>query len=427
MIIKKELPGAGVHSLTLPDERFKTAQITVALLLPLHEDTVEQYALLSRVLIRSCAAYPDFTALNRRLNQLYGASVSGEVARIGETQALVLSAECTGDRYAIKGEALTAACAELLLEMVFRPVLENGVFREEDVLTERRCLAEEIRAEINEKRWYARRQAERLLCPNEAYGIGRYGCAQKVETLTPACLTEAWKTVLKTASVQLILQADRPLPEIETAFCEAFAAVEGRKPVACQTDTCTVLPDFRRQVERMEVGQSKLVMGFRTRCAEPQQGVAAVRLMNALLGGTASSLLFRNVREKLSLCYYCSSVYDRMKGVLFIQSGVDEPNVERAEKEILLQLDAIRNGAFTDEDLEAARRSLVQSFEAVGDSQGAKAAWFVSQAVLDDPETPEQARAAIETVTREEVMAAADKVTYECAYLLAQKGSESDE
>ena len=427
MIHKKELSGVGVHSLTLPDKRFKTAQLTVALLLPLCEDTVEPYALLPRVLIRGCAAYPDFTALNRRLNQLYGASVSGEVARIGETQALVLSAECTGDRYAINGEALTAACAELLLEMLFRPALENGMFRQEDVVTERRCLAEEIRAEINEKRWYARRQAERLLCPNEAYGIGRYGCAEKVEKLTPECLTEAWKTVLKTASVQLILQADRPLPEIETAFYEAFSAVGDRKPCKCETDICTVLPEFRRQVERMEVGQSKLVMGFRAGCAEPQQGVAAVRLMNALLGGTASSLLFRNVREKLSLCYYCSSIYDRMKGVLFIQSGVDEPNVERAEKEILLQLDAIRNGDFTDEDLEAARRSLVQSFEAVGDSQGAKAAWFVSQAVLDNPETPEQACAAVEAVTRDEVITAAKKVRYECAYLLAQKGSESDE
>lgn len=416
------LLGAGVHSLLIPDERFKTSQLTVALLMPLNKATVEEYALLPRLLIRGCAAYPDFTALHRRLNQLYGASVTGDVARVGETQVLVLTAECTSDRYVMDGEQLTAACAELLSEMLFRPALENGEFRAEDVETERRCLAEEVRAEINEKRWYARRQAERLLCPDEAYGIGRYGDAAVIESLTPEAVTAAWQRVLQEASVQLILQSDRALPEVEETLCREFAAVSGRKPIVCHTDIETRLSEFRRQVERMEVGQSKLVLGFRAGCAEPEAGVNATRLMNALLGGTATSLLFKNVREKLSLCYYCSSLYDRIKGVLFVQSGVDEANAERAETEILAQLEVIRRGEFTDEELEAARRSIVQSFEAVNDSQSARAAWYVSQAALLQPTTPEATREAIEAVTRAEVIAAAKRVRYECAYLLAQKG-----
>lgn len=419
------LLGEGVHSLLIPDARFKTSQLTVALLMPLSKETVEEYALLPRLLIRGCAAYPNFTALHRRLNQLYGAAVTGDVARIGETQALIFTAECTSDRYAINGESLTAACAELLCEMLFRPALTNGVFRFEDVETERRCLAEEVRAEINEKRWYARRQAERLLCPEEAYGIGRYGSADVIESLTPEAVTAAWQRVLREASVQLILQSDRELPEVEAALCREFSAIRDRKPLACYTQTDVQLP-FRRQVERMEVGQSKLVMGFRACCAEPKDGVNAVRLMNALLGGTATSLLFKNVREKLSLCYYCSSIYDRIKGVLFVQSGVEEKNAERAETEILAQLDAIRQGAFTDEDLEAARRSIVQSFEAVNDSQSARCAWYVSQAALEHPTAPEKTRELIQTVTREEVINAARHVQYECAYLLAQKGGEAD-
>lgn len=421
------LLGAGVHSLLIPDERFKTSQLTVALLMPLNKATVEEYALLPRLLIRGCAAYPDFTALHRRLNQLYGASVTGDVARVGETQVLVLTAECTSDRYVMDGEQLTAACAELLSEMLFRPALENGEFRAEDVETERRCLAEEVRAEINEKRWYARRQAERLLCPDEAYGIGRYGDAAVIESLTPEAVTAAWQRVLQEASVQLILQSDRALPEVEETLCREFAAVSGRKPIVCHTDIETRLSEFRRQVERMEVGQSKLVLGFRAGCAEPEAGVNATRLMNALLGGTATSLLFKNVREKLSLCYYCSSLYDRIKGVLFVQSGVDEANAERAETEILAQLEVIRRGEFTDEELEAARRSIVQSFEAVNDSQSARAAWYVSQAALLQPTTPEATREAIEAVTRAEVIAAAKRVRYECAYLLAQKGGTADE
>ena len=226
--------------------------------------------------------------------------------------------------------------------------------------------------------------------------------------------------------MQLILQSDRALPEVEDAFCREFSAVDGRAAVACSTDTETSLP-FRRQVERMEVGQSKLVLGFRAGCAEPNAGVNAVRLMNALLGGTATSLLFKNVREKLSLCYYCSSIYDRIKGILLVQSGVDEKNAERAETEILAQLEAVRRGEFTDEELKAARRSIVQGFESVNDSQSARAAWYVSQAALEDPTTPEETREAIESVTRDNVIEAARRVRYECAYLLAQKGESADE
>ena len=424
---ENRLLGNGVRCLALPDTRFKTAQITVALLLPLTKETVEENALLSRLLVRGCARYPDFTALHKRLSELYGASVSGEVSRVGEVQALVFTAETTADRFSLKGEAVTTACAELLREMLFRPAFVDGYFRTEDVLTERRCLAEEVRAEINEKRWYARLQAERLLCPEEAYGIGRYGSADVIENLTPEVMTRAWKRVLQQATVQLILQDHRYLKEVEEAFCEEFGAIKERNPVACFTDTATCIPTLRRKTERMEVGQSKLVMGFRAGCAEPEREVTATRLMNALLGGTATSLLFRNVREKLSLCYYCSSAYDRIKGLVLIQCGVDEKNAARAETEILAQRDMICRGEFTNEDLEAARRSVTQSFEAVGDSQSARAAWYVVQSTGDEMRSPEEIREEIAAVTREDVIAAAQKLQYECVYLLAQKEGAAHE
>ena len=75
------------------------------------------------------------------------------------------------------------------------------------------------------------------------------------------------------------------------------------------------------------------MLGFRAGTAEPDGDVAAARLMNALLGGTPHSLLFRNVREKLSLCYYCASSYDRLKGILLVDSGVDGQNAGRAKEE----------------------------------------------------------------------------------------------
>ena len=413
----------GVDCITLPDSRFKTTQITVGLFVPLSRETVEEYALLPRLLTRACAAYPDFTVLHRRLNELYGASIGGSVTRVGEAQGLIFTAECTADAYALNGEKVTAECARLLCEMLFSPLLENGEFRASDVETERRCLAEDVRAQINEKRWYARCRAEELLCPEEAYSIGRYGRAEVIETLSPSRLVAAWKRLLQCATVKITVQSDREMPEVEQAFAKGFSAVDGRCPVPCVTDTTAHLPTLQRQTERMAVNQCKLVMGFRTDCAEPHEDTTAVRLMNAVLGGTPSSLLFRNVREKLSLCYYCSSSYDRMKGVLLVQSGVDEANVQRAEEAILKQVEALANGDFTDDDLEAARRCVIQSFETVNDSQNGLSGWYLAQALLPQAITPNETREAFARVDREEVIRAAKRLRCECVYLLAQEGN----
>lgn len=421
MLPQNEQISRGVHRVMLVDDRFKTAQLNVALFLPLCADTVEEYALLPRLLTRACASCPDFTALQRRLSGLYGAAITGEATRIGETQALVFTAECTADRFALGDESLTEACAKLLCDMLFHPAFENGHFRDTDVETERRCLAEEVSAQINEKQWYARRQAEKLLCDGEPYALGRYGEVSRIEALTPAQLTVAWKRALQQAQVQLIFQDDRPLPAVERLFEEGFASVGGRDPLPLSAVAASASDTVRRKTERMEVNQCKLVMGLRTPCYGTDPRVPATRLMCAMLGGTATSLLMRNVREKLSLCYYCSAQYDRLKGVMFIQSGVDEKNVKQTEKEILNQLETIRNGAFADSELEDARRTFLQAFEAVGDAQSSLGAWYVSQGMSETFESPEMTKQKIAAVTREQVIRAARDVRLECVYLLAPK------
>lgn len=424
MQIINEVLADGIRCLSLPESRFKTNRLSVAMLLPLNRQTASAGALLPYLLRRSCAAYPDYRALQNRLNELYGASITAEVARVGEAQALVLTAVSIDDRFALAGESVAEDCADLLRQMLFEPVLENGIFRSSDVETEKRCLIERMHAEINDKRWYARRRCEEILCENEAYAVDRYGSPESAAALTPGEITAAWRRVLAGARVQLILQGGAAAMHAAGPLREAMAGVPGRKPLDCPTDTMAANPRVRDVTERMRVNGSKLVMGFRTGTAEPDGDVAAARLMNALFGGTPHSLLFRHVREKLSLCYYCSSAYDRLKGVLLVESGVDERNAGRAREEILRQLDAVKKGDFSQEDLESARISARQSFEAVEDSQSAQAAWYLGQCLLPGVSTPEEASKALADVTKERVVAAAERLRLESIYLLAQDPHE---
>ena len=140
----------GVHLLSLPDDRFKTMQLSVALVLPLSEDTASAYALIPYLLRRGCADYPDYATLQRRLDILYGASITASVGRIGESQTLYLNAYSIQDSLALQGESVVAECADLLCKMLFDPALSDGLFRKEDVEQEMKNLAEMYRLELDQ-------------------------------------------------------------------------------------------------------------------------------------------------------------------------------------------------------------------------------------------------------------------------------------
>lgn len=417
---------AGARALSLPADRFKTARLTAALLLPLSEEEASSRALLPFLLCRSCAAYPDFTSLNRRLNELYGARVSAEVTRLGETQALVLTAVSLDDRFTLDREAITAECAALLRSMLFEPALENGRFRTADVEQERRMLVERIESEINDKRRYARRRCEELTCEGEAFAVDRYGRAEQAAALTPERMTAVWRETMEQARLLLLSQSGAGAAAAD-AFRQGLAQVSARSPLPLKSVPAPRgKAEVRRVTERMELAQAKLVMSFITPAAESRSGaeeVAALRLMNALLGGTPHSLLFRHVREKLSLCYYCASSVDRHKGVLLVDSGVEEANAGRAEEEILRQLERVRCGDFTEEELEAARRSVVSQMATLGDLQSTLAGWYLGQANRETPLSPDGAAAQVAAVTLEQVQAAARSLRPDTVYLLAGEDS----
>ena len=408
----------GVSFLSIPDDRFKTSRLTAALFLPLREETAAAYALLPALLTRSCARFPTMAALGHELARLYGARISGDLCRLGDQQVLLFTAVSIDDRYALRGEPVMDQCAQLLLSMLFEPVLENGVFRQEDVEQERRCLLEEIEAEINDKRRLARRRCLKMLYRGDAGALDLLGTKEQVQALTAEQVTAAWREALDTARIQWICQGSADGQDTARTIGARFADRQ-RTPIELATRTAFDPPaEIEVDEDTMPVNQSKLVLGFRVGIAEPDPRIMAARLMNALLGGTPHSLLFRHVREDKSLCYYCASSYDRLKGSLLVDSGVEAARAQEARTEIARQLEAIRRGHFTDEELESARRSVANQFREVDDLQSSREGWYLGQSMGSELLEPEEAIRRLATVTREEVQEAARLVTPVCVYLL---------
>lgn len=417
-------PANGVTFLSVDDDRFTTTRLTVSFYMPLDEKTAGAYAVLPFLLRRGCHAFPDMTAFHRELDRLYGAHVSASVSRAGETQVITLAMTWLDDRFALNGEAVSEHCAQLMLSLLFEPPLENGVFRAQDVEQEKRCALETIAAQINDKRRYARKQCERLICGQEPYAVSCYGTKETVGALTAAELTQAWRLMLQKAPVQIIYHGREGAQKAEKAFADRLKdRAPDRLPPVITADAGKTVAE---QVETMDVNQCQLVLGLRTPVHGTHPLVDAMRLACAVLGGTPHSLLFLNVREKNSLCYYCLSSYDRQKGILLIDSGVEKKMLSRAQEEILRQLSALKNGEFDEQALENARLSVLDSLLGSEDSAPATASWYAAQGNSSALRSPEDVAQAVRAVTRRQVLDAAATISLDCIYMLTPTDKEGN-
>ena len=207
-------------------------------------------------------------------------------------------------------------------------------------------------------------------------------------------------------------------------FEKHFSEIERKDIFSCENKIIKKTSHIKEAKEIMDVVQCKLMMGFRTEIAKPDEDVESVKVMNALLGGTAQSKLFLNVREKLSLCYYCSSKYVAQKGIIFIESGVQKENVSKAKEEILKQIKDIQLGNFTDKELDETKLYLSQSLEKIKDSPENLSSWYGSQAFDKTKQSPEETIEKIKNVSREEVISAAKKITTDTIYVLSGKENQ---
>ena len=414
-LIRKEIcEGVAFNSIT--DDRFKRGRIYATLVTPLDKKTAAANALLSGVLRRSCRKYPDFTALNRKLDDLYGASLYPSVRRIGDFQAITLAVSGLEDRYALDGVSISAEMTELLCSILFEPNLIDGCFSEEDVEQEKRQLIDDIDAEFNDKRFYSLNRCAEIMCRDEPFAIGRCGSREDVLSLTPEDVYKAWKTLLDNATVELFMlgssQPDRALEGFRKYFDGRPRKTMGFSRIVSEVG------EVKRIVETEEITQSKLVMGFRCAYEKTARHAVATALMSAIFGGTPTSKLFVNVREKQSLCYYCASMADIHKGIMFVDSGVETKNIEKTEKAVMEQLNTFMRGNITDEELNTAKLALKNVYISSLDSLAAMQSFYLSNILRSSFLSPVEAAALTDDITKEEIIELAGQLKLDTVFSL---------
>ncbi len=414
-LIRKDIC-EGVAFNSIVDKRFKKSRISATLVAPLNKKTAAANALLSYVLTRSCRKYPDFTVLSRKLDELYGAALYPSVRRQGDLQLISFSAAGLDDRYSLNGESVSSELADLLCSIIFDPALTDGKFNTEDLEQERRQLIDAIDADFNDKRIYAINRCIECMCRNEPFSIGRFGSREDVSKLTQDDVYYAWQQLLENSRTELAMLGSA---DPQNAY-DRFKTYFENKPRRMTASTVIIdkPEEVKHITETEEISQSKLVMGFRTACPDTKEKYVTSSLMSAILGGTPTSKLFVNVREKQSLCYYCASSVDNAKGIMLIDSGVETKNIEKTEDAVLEQIRLLKNGCITDEELSAAKLALKNAYISSLDSLAALQSFYINGILCNLPMAPLEAASIVENITKEQVTELAKQIQPDTVFSL---------
>lgn len=406
-------------------DRFKSELLSLTYTVPLLAETAQMNAMVMALSRRGTVSFPTQAAINRHLDEMYSTAISTSNRRVGDMQCISVTADFLGARYVGGSLGLLPEVVSLLRELIRAPRFDDkGHYLSAYVDGEKQVLTDAIRAAINNPRGYALTHGQSLLCKGEPYALSLIGEEDTVQGLTPAALAARHKSLMGEVAPVFCYVGATPATEVVALLTEAFGDLGGNA-APYRADVHAHLGEVRRAEEEMPLSQGKLVLGFRTDIRADDPLAPALVLMNEIYGGSPASKLFMNVREKMSLCYHCSSAYHLYKGLLVANCGMKLANRNVAEEQMLAQFEDIQHGHITKTELEAAALSLANSYRSAYDSPAVLSRFYTARAVADVPETVESWREKLARVTRNEIVEAACRVNLGAVFFL--KGTENAE
>ena len=412
----------GIKTHMIETNKFKTNLFAIFLSVPLNRESVTQNALIPAVLRRGTANLKTQEEISIALENMYGATLDCGVEKTGDNQTLKFYLETLNDTFLPEQENLSKKAIELLLDVVFNPLTENRNFKKEYVDSEKKTIKRLIEGKIDNKDMYAYNRCIEEMYKNKPYGLYKYGYIEDLDKLDEKNLYENYKKLLNEAKIDIFVSGNFGNDDIIDVINENINIVN-LKP---REDKHIINTEEKEKKEKVEVQtiqepkdvtQGKLVIGLDIDFYEPDSKYAMC-LYNVILGESATSKMFQNVREKAGLAYSARSTYVRQKNNIFIRAGIEISNYEKALNIIKEQLEDMKNGKFTEEDIENAKKYMVAGIKTVQDEQDSEITYYMGQELSGKLIYFEDYINKINDVTREQIDQIAKNININTIYFL---------
>lgn len=417
----RQFDDLGYKLTSIKSDKFKTNLISVSFQSEIKRETVTSRSLLPYVLRSATEKLPSKKEINTYLESLYGASLSTTVEKRGKTHNIKFYMSLANEKFLGNREPLLEEGVELLKEVLFKPCFVNGVFKESVLEVEKRLLKEYIESIYDDKVSYSLQKLVKIMCKNESFSISSIGYADDLETITPASLVETYQQMLTEDQVSITVVGDVDHENVYQIFKKHIQFNQPTKNVQIIDHESKEINNVEIVKEEQDIAQGKLNIGYRTDTRIGDKDYLSLLVFNGMFGGYAHSKLFMNVREKASLCYYCASRLDNYKGLMYVYSGIEVQNYQKALDIIALQLKDMQDGNFTDKEMDLAKKSLINSKLESLDQASGMMAHETLNALLPQPLTVEEWIAEVNSVTADDVKRVAMKIKEDTIFFLSGK------
>lgn len=403
----------------MPTSSFRMVTIRAVWRLEMGPATTAQ-ALVPMILRRGSRRHPDSSDLTASFESLYGASFDVDAVKMGNAHLLVAEVEVPSDRYL--PEPVGRDTLRLFGEVLRDPLLRAGRFDPDYVRQEKASLGQTLQGIFNDKGYYAHVKMLEAMFRGDPYSQTRYGTLEVLGETGPEDIFAAYETMRDEAPLAIYAVGDLDAEWLSGEAADLFGDLPPRREVPLRRPDAAPVGKVQQLREVQDVGQGKLVMGYRTGVSVFDEAFTALGVVNGLFGAYSHSNLFRNVREKASLAYYASSHLDGFKGLLTVQSGIEPAMQERTQEIIEKELEDIRQGRFTDEDMAMCQRTMENQLRAQEDSPASLIMTHYELGLAGRPFALNERLERLGRVTREDVMAAADGVRLDTVFFLTNGG-----
>ena len=410
----------GIKLHTIKTEKFKTNLIAIMLTTKLNRENVTKNALVPAVLRRGTKNFTTQEEINKKLEEMYGASLDCGLDKTGDNQVLKFYIETVNDEFLPQeAENMLKTSLEKIFEFVFNPYLENGCFKKEYVEQEKENIKQIIDGKIDNKARYSLDRCIEEMYKDKPYGLYKYGYVEDMKNINEKNLYEYYQQLINECKIDIFVSG---IIDEETENIiknnENIIKLKDREPQYNEPEIIAKRTEKENDVqESMDVTQGKLIIGMDLDIDDDNLRFD-VMIYNSIFGGSANSKLFQNVREKASLAYTASSSYYRLKNNIFINCGIEIKNYEKALEIIKQQIEDMKKGDFTDEEVENAKKGIIASIKTIDDEQDTEITYFFSQELSKSKCNIEQYMQRISEVTKDKVVDVANKVSINTVYFL---------
>ena len=408
----------------IPMTKLKTTSVGIYMGRELNRQECSFNALLPQVLMKGCKLSKNASEIAKNLQNLYGARFYTGVNKRGDNQFINFEGEVISDRFAPNGEKLLKGLFELMLSVVFEPVIENNGFLADVTEREKQNCITKIEGLINNKRTYANTRMTEEMFKGETYSMSEYGYIDDIKEITPASLYEHYKKIIKTSVINIFVCGELNINEIKEEIENKTKDISFANSELKESEIIKKSAEKEDVREYTDLTQGKLSIGFRTNVAPKDDDYWALVLANNIYGGGLGSKLFNNVREKLSLAYYVSTNIDKYKGFMLLNAGIAFEKLEEAENEIFFQLDEMKKGNISDEEMENSKSEIINSLNSCYDDQKQLQSYYMGNIIAGTDVSLEEYKKNITNVTKQQVVDVINKLEIDTVYFLERGAAE---